>query len=346
MPHSGNEVKAGQRKRIHEYPLSFKYYFKEDCMKDFKFSTIEYSRPDFDQYEAEFQAMTKQIKEAKDYSEIQKIIKHIDEVTAPVQTMCTVAMIRNTLNTTDEFYEKEVEFINERNAEANASYITFCKALVNSTFIEDINKEYGKELLISIQREIDQFKEELIPFIQKEAKLTQQYQKIMATASIPFKGETLNLYGIKKYFEDPDREIRRDAFKAYSDFYHSKEEEMEQIFDELVAIRNEMGQALGYDNYIPLAYMQQQRSDYGVKEVAAFREQVLREIVPLCETLYDIQKKRIGVSDFKVYDEEFLFTDGNATPIGDDDYLIEEARKMYHDLSPETGEFIDFMIKH
>lgn len=315
-------------------------------MDNFTFSTIQYERPDFDRYEEQLKSVIEQIKNANNYSEIQTILEQVEEFSAPLETMCTVAMIRNTLDTTDEFYEKEVEFIDERRAVAASTSTEFCKTLLNCKFTEDITREYGKEYLIAIRRQVDQFKDELIPFLQKEAKLTQKYQKIMATAKIPFKGETLNLYGIKKYFESPDRETRKEAFKAYSDFYHSNEEEMEQIFDELVALRNEMGRALGYDNYIPLAYIQQQRSDYGVKEVAAFREQVRKEIVPLCEKLYEAQAKRIGVSDFKVFDEEFLFTDGNAEPIGDDDYLIKEARKMYHDLSPETGEFIDYMIEH
>ena len=46
------------------------------------------------------------------------------------------------------------------------------------------------------------------------------------------------------------------------------------------------------------------------------------------------------------YDEKRVFPDGNAVPAGDDDFMVEEARKMYHKISPETGEFIDFMIEH
>lgn len=315
-------------------------------MDNFKFSTIEYQRPDFEQYEAEFKKMAEQIRNASNYEEIQKIIIEADELSSAVGTMSTIAMIRNTLNTTDEFYEKEVEFLDERGAEATTSYIEYFKALLDCKFTKEITDEYGKEFLVTIQREVDQFKEELVPYMQKEAKLTQKYQKLMAMAQIPFEGQTLNLYGIQKYFENPDRNVRKAAFKAYSNFYHSNEETMEEIFAELITIRNEMGRALGYENYIPLAYMQQKRSDYGVKEVAAFREQVLREIVPLCEKIYEAQAKRIGVDELKVYDEEFLFLDGNAEPIGDDDYLVKEAQKMYHDLSPETGEFIDYMIEH
>jgi M3 family oligoendopeptidase len=319
---------------------------KEITMDKFTFSTLQYERPDFDKYEQGLNKLTEQVKSAASYAEVQDAIQKLEEINAPVETMTTIAFIRNTLDTTDEFYEKEVEFIDERSAELGTAQTALYKALIASSFAEDINKEYGKELLTRLQRSVDQFKDEIIPFLQKEGKLTQQYQKLMATAKIPFEGQTLNLYGVQKYFENPDRNLRKAAFKAYSDFYHSNEEEMEDIFSQLIQIRNEMGRALGYENFIPLGYKKQERSDYGVKEVAAFREQVRKEIVPLCTKLYEAQKKRIGVEELKVFDEKFIFPDGNAEPIGDDDYLVKEAQKMYHDLSPETAEFIDFMIDH
>lgn len=315
-------------------------------MEHFTFSSLEYLRPDYDTYEKEINQLTEQVINASAYSDVQKAILAMEELTAPVETMGTIAMIRNSLDTTDEFYENEVEFINNRTAELGTASTEFYKALLASSYSSDITMEYGKEFLISLKRSIDQFKEELIPYLQQEAKLTQQYQKLMATAKIPFEGQTLNLYGVQKYFENPDRNLRRAAFQAYSDFYHKNETAMEEIFSELILIRNQMGKALGYENFIPLGYIKQARSDYGVKEVAAFREQVRREIVPLCEKLYEAQKKRISVEEFKVFDEKFIFPDGNAEPIGDDDYLVREAQKMYHNMSSETGEFIDFMIDH
>jgi len=315
-------------------------------MKDFTFSQLEYVRPDYDKLEAECKKMVEDIKNARTYGDIKEVLEKREKLYSSVSTMTTIAYIRNTLDTTDEFYEKEVEYINNREAEAAVAMTEVSKALIECKFTDEINAEYGPEFLVKEKREVDKFKEELVPYMQQEAKLTLRYQKIMATAQIEFDGKTLNLYGIQKYFEHPDRNVRKAAFKAYSDFYHSHEEELEQIFDELVKIRNEMGRALGYENYIPLAYMQQQRSDYGQKEVAAFREQVLKEIVPLCEELYRAQAKRIGVDKLRVYDEKFIFPDGNAIPAGDDEYLVNEARKMYHEMSLETGEFIDFMIKH
>ncbi|TAH67870.1 MAG: M3 family oligoendopeptidase, partial [Anaerolineaceae bacterium] len=315
-------------------------------MKDFTFSQLEYVRPDYERLKRESLSMVEDIQNAKEYSDIQAVLERRDSLLSSIYTMYTIAYIRNTLDTTDEFYEKEVEYNDEQIAASGIETTMISKALLECGFTDEISAEFGPEYLVIEKREVDKFKEELVPYMQQEAKLTMRYQKLMATAKIEFDDKTLNLYGIQKYFQHSDRAIRKAAFKAYSNFYLSNEEEMEEIFGELVSIRNEMGRALGYDNYIPLAYMQQGRSDYGQNEVAAFREQVKRELVPLCEKLYGAQAKRIGVDELKVYDEKFIYPDGNAHPIGDEDYLVKEAQKMYHDISPETGEFIDFMIKH
>lgn len=315
-------------------------------MKDFTFSTLEYVRPDFELLEKESIKMAEEIRQADKYEQIKDVLERREKLNSSIDTMATIAYIRNTLNTTDEFYESEIEFIDERGAAATVKKAEVSKALLESRFREEITKDLGKEYLVAEQRFVDQFKEELVPFMQQEAKLTTRYQKLMATAQIDFDGQILNLYGIQKYFENPDREVRKGAFKAFSDFYHKNEEEMEEIFDQLIKIRNEMGRSLGFDNFIPLGYMQQERSDYGQKEVAAFREQVRKEIVPLCQEIYNAQAKRIGVDKIMAYDEKFVFPDGNAIPAGDEEYLVAEAQKMYHDMSTETGEFIDFMIAH
>lgn len=270
----------------------------------------------------------------------------MEKVSNDMSTDCVIASVRHTLDTRDEYYEKEDEYINNTIPTIMPKLLAVDEALMNSPFRADIEKEYGKQYFAQKELQKKTFCEANIPLMQQEAKLTNEYQKIMATAEIAFDGQTLNLYGIQKYFEHEDRNVRAAAVKAYSDFYHKNEERLEEIWDELIHIRNQMGKNLGYENFIPVGYMQQGRTDYGQKEVESFREQVRTEIVPLCEKLYEAQAKRLGVDELMFYDESRVFLDGNAVPAGDDDFMVEEARKMYHEISPETGEFIDFMIEH
>lgn len=315
-------------------------------MNDFTFDTIEYVRPDYDEMKRIWEEAAVSIQNAKEYAEVKAVMQKEEEASDHLMTMYSICSIRNTLDTTDEYYEKELEYNQNTYPTVMEASVRYMRAILESPFAADLEAEYGKELLVSMRRTLDSFNPALVPFMQKEAELTTRYQKLMATAQIPFRGEVYNLYGIQKFFEDPDRRTRKEAFAAYSDFYHGNEAELEEIFAKLVEIRNEMGKALGDENFIPLGYKQQGRSDYGQKEVEAFRRQVKEEIVPLCEKLYRAQAKRIGVEEIKAFDEKFVFPDGNAEPAGDDDYMIEQARIMYHDMSPETGEFIDFMIDH
>ena len=53
--------------------------------------------------QAGYQAWTEQVKNAKDYAEVRGILLEIDRATMPFDEQCTVAYIRNTLNTADEF---------------------------------------------------------------------------------------------------------------------------------------------------------------------------------------------------------------------------------------------------
>lgn len=314
--------------------------------KDFKFKDIQYTRPDCEAFQKLAEDNAEKIKNAVSYSEAKKVFLEFDKAESEFFDMENIAYIRHTIDTSDEFYDKENEFLNEKTPELMPSLLAFSNAVYDSRFKPDFVAEFGEQMFAEIELRRKSFSEKNIPLLQKEARLCNEYEKIIASADILFDGKHLNLYGIMSYFENPDRNVRHDAYKAYSKFYESNEENFERIWDELIKVRTEMGKNLGFENYIPLGYMNQGRNDYDEKDVAAFREQVREELVPFCAKLYEAQAKRIGVDKVKAYDEAYLFNDGNAVPVGDDDFLIEQAREMYHDMSKETGEFVDFMLGH
>ncbi|MBR1867560.1 MAG: M3 family oligoendopeptidase [Clostridia bacterium] len=315
-------------------------------MKNFTFGNLEYSRPDTDELKNKIFSLINELKKAENYDMARKIFLEFQEVSDKFRDASTIASVRHTIDTSDKFYDDENEFFSEVYPTLTPVFISFSEALCDCKFRKDFEKEYGEMLFVGIELQRKSFCEKNVPLMQKEAKLCNEYEKIIASAKIGFDGKTLNLYGIMKYFENDDREIRKAAFKAYSDFYAANEDRFEEIWAELIEIRNQMGRNLGFENFIPLGYMQQGRTDYNAADVASFREEVKKELVPFCEKLYKYQAKRIGVEKIKAYDEKYVFKDGNAVPVGNDDYLVDKARQMYRDLSPETGEFIDFMIDH
>ena len=80
-------------------------------MEAFKFEELEYVRPDFEGAKKVQEEATEQIKSAKSYAEVKEAMKSVEEMECHLQTLVTICNIRNTLDTTDEFYEKEIEYI-------------------------------------------------------------------------------------------------------------------------------------------------------------------------------------------------------------------------------------------
>jgi len=114
----------------------------------------------------------------------------------------------------------------------------------------------------------------------------------------------------------------------------------------MVKVRTEMAHALGYENYIDLQYKLLNRTDYNHKDVAKYREKVLKTLTPLAIKIREKQAERLGIKDFKYFDEACDFRDGNSNPNGDVDFIVKNAQKMYSELSSETGKFFDFMIEN
>ncbi|MDD2338376.1 MAG: M3 family oligoendopeptidase, partial [Geobacteraceae bacterium] len=116
-----------------------------------------------------------------------------------------------------------------------------------------------------------------------------------------------------------------------------------RLYDELVKIRTVIARKLGFETFTPLGYARMNRTDYAADMVAGYRDQVLRAVVPVSQRLRARQARRLGLPALKYYDEPLEFLSGNAKPKGSPDWMVNNARQMYQEMSPETGEFFQFM---
>ena len=189
------------------------------------------------------------------------------------------------------------------------------------------------------------FDEKIIPLMQEENRLSSQYSKLIVSAEIEFKGKIYNLSQMQPFMLNKEQDERKKATQAYLSFFEKNEDELDRIYDQLVQVRTQMAQKLGYDNYIPLGYLRMNRLDYTSDMVAMFRKQVQEEIVPIASKLYQRQAKRLGLETLTCFDEKFEFASGNPVPKCSFDKMISIANIMYHELSSETGSFFDTMVK-
>lgn len=77
-----------------------------------------------------------------------------------------------------------------------------------------------------------------------------------------------------------------------------------------------------------------------------FRAAVQKYVVPLADQVYREQAKRLEVPYPLTFANAALsFRSGNAKPQGTPEEILAHGQKMYHEMSPLTAEFIDFLYK-
>ena len=106
-------------------------------MKDFKFDKLEYVRPDMENFKNNLSELTNQLKNAASYEEAKEAFLTKDKYDQELSTMYTIAFIRNTLDTTNEFYEAEVAYFNEVMPTVQSAFVAFGEALSESSFRKD-----------------------------------------------------------------------------------------------------------------------------------------------------------------------------------------------------------------
>ena len=290
--------------------------------------------------------LLQEIKECGSINTASVAIKHWNKFMDELSTEISVIYARYTLDSRNKAYKRAMQVVDELTPLIAKYEVEYHKAIVKARYKKDLENKYGKYYLKKMEVSLKAFDEKIINEKIEENKLSTRYGEIMGTAQIPFRGEVLNISQIGKYMQDNDRNTRKEAAQAFDKWLGEHDEELGQIYSDLVNIRNEMAKKLGYKNFVELGYHRMGRTDYTAKEVKKYREQLHQFVVPVCDKLYKQQMKRIGVKNPQFYDYSVSFKSGNPVPAGDEKYLVGVANKMYHSLSKESGEFFDFMVKY
>ncbi|MBP2239925.1 M3 family oligoendopeptidase [Cytobacillus eiseniae] len=307
------------------------------------FSSYTYTRPNMDEISNRFEVAIKRFTEAATADLQNQAMNEINEIRNDIGTMFNLCYIRHSVDTNDEFYKEEQDFMDEIDPVIEGFVTKYYKALVSSPFRNELEEKWGSQLFALAEAQLKVFSPEIVPYLQKENKLSTEYTKLIASAKIEFEGEERTLAQMEPYAESTDRDVRKWANEARFGFFAEHEEELDRIYDELVKVRTEIAQKLGYDNFVDLAYLRMQRTDYDASMVAKFRDQVKEFIVPMATKLKERQRERIGVDKLAYYDEGFNFKTGNATPKGSPEWIVENGQTMYDELSNETGDFFSYM---
>lgn len=198
------------------------------------------------------------------------------------------------------------------------------------------------------QLHVELFRQENVPLETEEARLGQQYQKLGGALTVQFRAEEMTLVQMARFQEEPDRSVRCETWELVARRRLQEAEKFEDIFDQLLRLREQIARNAGFSNYRDYAFRARGRFDYTAENCRQFHESIEEEVMPVVRDLQAERRDKLGLTKLRPWD---LAVDAQSRrplqPFTGISRLIEGAGQIFQQVDPELGrQFADLDRQH
>ena len=308
-----------------------------------KFNEMTYTRPDIDALLARCRELAAKAAAAPDGDALVRLYYEQSEAFAEYNTAANLANIHYTCDTRDAYWKAEQDFFDANGPAVTNASVEISRAFLANPHVDALTEKFGTTCVAGMKNAVLSMDDRTLELQQQFNALVSRYQQIYGGALVELDGKQLTIPQLGPYKEDLDPAVRRAAYEAEAGYFDAHRAELDELYGQIVQNLNAQARVMGYHDYSELSYVRMNRIGYGPEEIRKFRDQVANDVVPQLQKVMALRAKRTGIAHPAFTDLPILFRDGNPKPIPGYKARMDAARTMYHELSPETAEFIDFM---
>jgi oligoendopeptidase F len=146
-----------------------------------------------------------------------------------------------------------------------------------------------------VKNHVELFRPENVPLETEDAKLCQQYQKLVGSLTVNFHGQEKTLVQMGRFQEEPDRALRQETWELVVKRRLQEADKFGDIFDQLIKLRQQVAHRAGFKNYRDYAFRRLGRFDYTPEDCKHFHDAVAREVMPVVRELQAERRHQLGL---------------------------------------------------
>ena len=282
--------------------------------------------------------------------ELEKWMLDRSELEAVLEEDMAWRYIKMNIDTTDKALGERFSFWIKEISPNTAPYSQKLNLkLVNCPYLKELDQEKYRIYLRSVKKQIEIFREENIPLFTIMEEKQQEYGAISAKMSIEVDGEKMTMQKAAQLLKSTNRAKREDVYNKISTRRLQDEKALDDLFDELIALRQEIAKNAGFDNYRDYMFAAMGRFDYTPKDCFNFHDAIAQEIVPIINSFEQKRKDKLGYTSYKPWDTA-VDVDGLAPlkPFEGGTELTDLSVECFNRLRPYFGECLSTMkeMKH
>lgn len=248
--------------------------------------------------------------EIRSVEELEAWLRQWSELDAVVSEEACWRQIRMTCDTTDPALEEAfTDFCLHIEPLLKTWTNKLQRKLIASPYSQALDKRIYGPFLRVVENQVGLFREANIELEAKINVLAQQYGVIAAAMTIELKGQRYTLQQAARFLQDPDRALRKEVFIKINERRLEDREKLEDLFDELLALRHQVARNAGFENYRDYKFRALGRFDYSVTDCEQFHEAVRQHILPLQERILKYKAAELKLARLAPFDVD-------AVPVG------------------------------
>lgn len=254
-----------------------------------------------------------------------------------------LALIAYTTDTADQERERVyLRWVSEVEPQLSDHRVRLARRLVESGW-SDPELE---TVLRRLRNQIELFRDENLPLEAEVSKLEAKYQKVTGSMTVEWDGKTLTVPQVQARLGNADRDVRERAFRLYLQPYIDARDELADVFDEMLQLRQRIARNAGFPNYRDYVHRQKARFDYTPDDCLRWHDAVEQVIVPAAQRTLERRRDRMGLDHLRPWDVE-----GAPDPLGrppvrpfeQADALIAGAGRIFQRVDPSLGSHFQTM---
>ena len=280
-----------------------------------------------------------------DVSGLEQWLKDKSELDAALEEDFAWRYIKMSCDTTNEellesfqYFATEIEpkispIVNQLNQKFN-----------DSPFIDELDQEKYFVYIRAIRKAIEIYREENVELLTKLQVTQQKYQGITGAMSVEIDGQEYTLEQAANFIKDTDRNIREQAWKTIQQRRLVDKDDLNMLFDELVAMRHQVALNAGFENYRDYMFQALGRFDYTPQDCYHFHEAIEKQVVPILKEQAQKRADALGIEVLKPWDME-VSTTGKAAlkPFKNGAELIDKSIECFNAINPKLGQMLATM---
>lgn len=285
------------------------------------------------------------LRDIDNVQELEQWLRDKSELEAALEEDFAWRYIKMSCDTTNEDLVKDFQyFATEIEPKISPVANKLNQKFNDSPFIDELDHDKYFVFIRAIKKAIELYRDENVALLTNLQVAQQKYQAITGSMSVMINDQEYTLEQAANFVKDVSREVRQQAWETIQQRRLLDKDELNILFDELIAMRHQVALNAGFENYRDYMFQALGRFDYTPQDCYHFHEAIEKQIVPVLREQAEKRAELLGLEELKPWDME-VSTSGKPAlkPFKDGEELIDKSIACFNAINPKLGQLLSIM---